>query len=167
MKDTLLTIYHGLPAPLRSVAASLRGFYLHSWRYGAETDRLVEEALDREYSSASKWKFWHEERLGYVLHRAATKVPYYRELWTARRMKGDKTSWQYLENWPILEKDSIRNNARAFVADDCDVRKMFREHTSGTSQQATIGSMVDSENGSRMVCNCGGSMAAVARPFST
>ena len=45
MTDTLLKLYHGLPAPLRSVAASLRGFYLRSWRYGTETDRLIEERL--------------------------------------------------------------------------------------------------------------------------
>ena len=111
MTDTLLKLYHGLPAPLRSVAASLRGFYLRSWRYGTETDRLVEEALDREYWSASQWKVWREERLAYVLHRAATRVPYYRELWTARRTKGDKTSWEYLENWPILEKDTYQTES--------------------------------------------------------
>jgi hypothetical protein len=48
MTDTLLKAYHGLPAPLRSIAASLRGLYLSYWRYGSETERLVEEALDRE-----------------------------------------------------------------------------------------------------------------------
>ena len=35
MTDTLLKAYHGLPAPLRSVAASLRGLYLSYWRYGS------------------------------------------------------------------------------------------------------------------------------------
>jgi phenylacetate-CoA ligase len=133
MTDVLLKTYHCLPNPLRSVAASLRGFYLRSWRYGPETDRLVEEAIDREHWSIDQWKTWRENRLAYVLDRAAKRVPFYRELWAARRRKGDKASWQYLENWPILEKDSIRENPLAFVANDCDVRKMFREHTSGTS----------------------------------
>lgn len=133
MTDVLLKAYHSLPGPLRSVAASIRGMYLRSWRYGAETDRLVEEALERETWTPSRWKVWQEERLAYVLHRAATQVPYYREQWAARRRQGDKASWDYLENWPILEKDSVRENPRAFVADDCDVRRMFREHTSGTT----------------------------------
>lgn len=133
MTDTLLKLYHGLPAPLRSVAASLRGFYLRSWRYGTETDRLIEEALDREYWSASQWKVWREERLAYVLHRAATRVPFYRDLWASRRTNGETASWEYLENWPILTKDSIRQNPHAFVADDCNIRKMFHEHTSGTT----------------------------------
>ena len=133
MTDTLLKAYHGLPAPLRSVAASLRGLYLSYWRYGSETERLVEEALDRESWTPGRWKAWHEERLAYVLHRAATRVPYYREQWAARRRRGDRASWEYLENWPILEKNSVRDNPSAFVADDCNLRLMFREDTSGTT----------------------------------
>ncbi|MDH4079251.1 MAG: AMP-binding protein [Nitrospira sp.] len=133
MRDAFLKAYHSLPGPLRSVAASMRGLYLRSWRYGPETDRLVEEALDRETWTPDRWKTWQEERRAYVLHRAATEVPYYRQQWAARRRGGDKASWEYLENWPILEKESVRETPRAFVADDCDVRKMFHEHTSGTT----------------------------------
>lgn len=133
MTPTLLKLYHGLPTPLRSLAASVRGYYLRSWRYGSETERLAEEAISRENWSQDQWRVWREERLAYVLHRAATRVPYYREQWALRRRNGDTTSWEYLENWPILEKDTIRENARAFVADDCDVRKMFHERTSGST----------------------------------
>jgi phenylacetate-coenzyme A ligase PaaK-like adenylate-forming protein len=133
MKDWQLKIYHRLPAPLCSMVASLHGYYLRSWRYGPETDRLVSEALEREQWGSETWRLWQEERLAYVLHRAATQVPYYREHWTVRRRKGDKSSWEYLENWPILEKDSVRANASAFVADDCKIQNMYHEHTSGTS----------------------------------
>ena len=49
MNDALLNIYHRFPYPLRSIAVSLRGLYLRSWRYGPETERFVEEALDREH----------------------------------------------------------------------------------------------------------------------
>jgi len=133
MKDQLLKLYHRLPGPARSVAASLHGYYLRSWRYGPETDRLVSEALEREQWSSEAWKLWQEERLAYVLHRAATQVPYYREQWTTRRRKGDRSSWEYLESWPILEKQSVRANASAFVADDCQIQDMYHEHTSGTS----------------------------------
>ncbi len=133
MTNTLLKVYHFLPAPLRSMAASMRGLYLRSWRYGSDTDRLVEEALERERWAPDRWKAWQEERLAYVLHRAATQVPYYREQWATRRRSGDKASWEYLGNWSILEKESLRANPHAFVADDCAVRKMFHEHTSGST----------------------------------
>src|SRR5919108_1156824 len=114
MRDTVLRLYHRLPAPTRSVAASLRGLYLRSWRYGPETERLVAEALEREQWSPERWKIWQEERLAYVLHRAATQVTYYREQWAARRRRGDRASWEYLENWPILEKEVVRETPRAF-----------------------------------------------------
>jgi phenylacetate-CoA ligase len=129
----LLTLYHHLPPPARNLAATLRGYYLRSWRYGPETERLVEEALERERWSAEQWKRWQEERLAYVLHRAATQVPYYRQQWEERRRRGDTASWEILENWPVLDKEPLRAHPQAFVADDCDIRRMFHEHTSGTT----------------------------------
>lgn len=130
---SFVTCYHRLPYPLRVLAASARGYYLRWWRYGPETERLVEEALERETWSPDRWKAWQEERLAYVLHRAATQVPYYRDYWQKRRRRGDRASWEVLENWPVLKKEPLRANPRAFVADDCDVRRMFHEHTSGTT----------------------------------
>ena len=133
MKDRLLHLYHRLPSPLRSAAASLQGYYLRSWRYGPETERLVAEALEREHWNLERWKVWQEERLVYVLHRAVTQVPYYREHWSTRRRKGDRASWELLEHWPVLESEAVRENPGAFIADDCNVRHMFHEHTSGTT----------------------------------
>ena len=133
MKPWLVSFYHRLPGSARSVAASLRGLYLRSWRYSSETERLVEEAHEREHWSAETWRHWQEARLAYVLERAATRVPYYRDHWTTRRRNGDRASWELVENWPLLEKESLRRNPRAFVADDRDVRRLFHEHTSGTS----------------------------------
>lgn len=133
MQEKLLQLYHRLPTPARSVAASLYGYYLRSWRYGPETDRLISEALERDQWDSKTWKNWQEERLAHVLHRAATQVPYYREQWAERRRRGDSASFEYLENWPVLKKEALRQNPLAFVADDRNVRRMYREQTSGTS----------------------------------
>jgi phenylacetate-CoA ligase len=133
LKDKLLAGYHLLPYPFKVLTASLRGFYLRSWRYGPETERLVEEALSRESWSLEQWRTWQQEKLGAALHRAATAVPYYRDYWEKRRRRGDQTAWEYLENWPILEKESLRSNPRAFVADDCNLKHLLEVHTSGTS----------------------------------
>jgi phenylacetate-CoA ligase len=133
MSDTLLRLYHGAPYPLRSLIASARGYYLRWWRYGPETDHLVEAALEREGWSQARWRVWQAERLAHILHRAATKVPFYREHWLQRRRRGDRASWEVLENWPILKKATLREQPAAFVADDCDIRRMYHEHTSGTT----------------------------------
>lgn len=131
---SLLTIYHRLPAGrARSVAATLRGAYLARWRYGPETDRLVGEALERDSWDAARWRAWQERRLAELLHRAATAVPYYRAHWAARRAAGDRASWEVLANWPVLEKGTVRDHPEALLADGCRRRRMFREHTSGTT----------------------------------
>lgn len=126
-------VYYRSPLPLRSLAASAYGWRLRLNRYGNETERLVDEALQRDNWSSEQWTAWQEKQLGPLLHRAATQVPYYRNQWLERRRRGDQASWEYLENWPILKKEAVRANPRAFVADDCDVRRMVRVQTSGTT----------------------------------
>ena len=127
-----LNIYHQAPYPMKVAAASLRGYYLRYWRYTKETEELVQQALDRERWSQERWQAWQEDRLDFILHRAATRVPYYRDYW-AQRSRLDNASWEYLENWPVLEKETLRQNPKAFVADDCNPGRMFPDHTSGTT----------------------------------
>jgi phenylacetate-CoA ligase len=131
--DWLLQLYHCSPYPLKVLAATAKGYYLRWWRYGPETERLVQEALERESWSLEKWRTWQEERLARVLHRAATQVPYYREQWGRRRRQGDRASWEVLEHWPVLEKEPLRQNPAAFVADGYQVWCMFPESTSGST----------------------------------
>ena len=133
VSDTLLRLYHRLPAPARSAAATVRGFYLRAWRYGADFERLVHAALARERWTPEQWKAWQDERLSALLERAATRVPFYREAWRARRRAGDHASWDRLEHWQVLEKQTLRDNPGAFLADDRAGRGLLREHTSGTS----------------------------------
>jgi len=128
-----MKVYARLPPAGRSLAATVRGYYLRSWRYGRTTEALIDAAREREQWSAGRWTRYQEERLAFVLHRAATRVPYYRDQWAERQRRGDRASWEHLENWPILSKDTLRATPSAFVADDCSPGKLFRERTSGTT----------------------------------
>ena len=131
--DGWLRLYHRLPAPIRSLAANLRGLHLQRLRYGPETESLVAEALERDNWSADRWSAFREERLAWLLNRAATQVPFYRMHWEKRRRAGDRSSWERIENWPLLHKETVRQHPHAFVADDCDPRRMIHYHTSGTT----------------------------------
>ena len=133
MNDRLLSIYQRMPGPVRSLTASIRGLQLRAWRYGRETERLIAQALERDFWSPAEWDAWKEERLGFILHRAATQVPFYRDYWTRQRRGGNRSSWAYLENWPGLEKESLRSQAGRFVADDTKSRQLLHSHTSGTT----------------------------------
>lgn len=133
MTDVWLRLYHHLPATARSAAATLRGLYLRSSRDGADFERLVEQAFARERWTPTQWQAWRDERLAAQLERAATRVPYYREAWRARRRLGDRASWEVLENWPLLDKKTLQENPRAFVADDRRCGDLVFERTSGTT----------------------------------
>lgn len=122
-----LDLYNRLPYAGRCLAAGLRGLQLRWWRYGAETPRLAAEARARESWSAEDWRRFREGALAALLRRAATRVPYYRELWKDRR--GDPGE---LTSWPVLRKEEVRRDPRAFLADDRP-RRMFPEHTSGST----------------------------------
>lgn len=128
-----LALYHRLPYPLKTAAAGARGRYLSRWRYGPDAEELVAATLAHDLWTLDQWAMWQDERLAFVLHRAATQVPYYRDQWARRRRAGDQSSWDILANWPILTKEALRQDPRAFVADDCQTDDMFYEHTSGTT----------------------------------
>jgi phenylacetate-CoA ligase len=128
-----MKVYHRMPAWTQSLGASLRGYYLNSSRYDGRTEELVEEALERESWQPEQWRQWQQEQLSLLLERAATKVPYYRETWSNRRRGGDRSSWEYLENWHPVEKADLRMRGKEFIADDIRIRSMVHEHTSGTT----------------------------------
>ena len=128
-----LQLYHRLPYPAKVLIASVHGCKLHWWRYGSKTDQLVEDAYRRESWRLEAWIAWQQGQLEFLLDRAATRVPYYRDQWQLRRRSGDKASWKYLENWPVLVKEQVRGNNVAFLADDCNPRWMYCDHTSGSS----------------------------------
>ena len=129
----LLALYHRAPYPLRVLAATARGHYLQRLRHGRETERLVEEAVDRERWTHDRRRAWQEERLARTLHLAATRVPAYRRQWELRRRHGDRASWEVLAHWPVLEKEQLRRRPAHFLVDGVRPRTLYREHTSGTT----------------------------------
>lgn len=133
MNRSLVGIYHRLPSAARSGIASLRGLYLRWWRYGARTEELVAEAIERESWTAERWRRYQEERLAFVLERAAARVPHYRDSWAERRRRGDRSAVDVLTNWPVLDKETLRQAPESFVADDRRIGSLFHEHTSGTT----------------------------------
>lgn len=66
MNPSWMAVYGSLPGPLKSVAASLRGWSLRRLRYGPDTERLVEEAFEREQWAPPRWKAWQEERIAAI-----------------------------------------------------------------------------------------------------
>lgn len=126
-----LSIFHRLPSPARHIAATLHGHTLRSRRYGPETEKLVEAALDRDTWSSKKWACWTEENLGHLLEHAARQVPHYRRVWS--RKGYEELSAGALSNWPILKKEVLRTAPEHLIAANSKQRSLIEEHTSGTT----------------------------------
>jgi phenylacetate-CoA ligase len=54
-------------------------------------------------------------------------------MWSERRVRGDRSSIELLENWPVLKKDQIRLAPRAFLADGINMSRQIKENTSGST----------------------------------
>jgi len=129
----LNSIYYFLPYYIRRLAAGTMGYFLSKRRYTQQTESLVAEILERDYWTTTQWQEWTQIQLAHQLENAATHCPYYRQQWVERRKRGDRASWVYLENWPILNKDAVRENPGAFLVDYSRKNRFYEEHTSGTS----------------------------------
>ena len=53
--DGVKELYHSLPYPLKVLGASMYGYYLRGWRYGFDSEKKVEQALERESWSSEQW----------------------------------------------------------------------------------------------------------------
>lgn len=133
MNSRVTCIYQALPYTFRCLGASLWGYHLRMLRYGPETERLVAEALEREFWDASQWKAWRDEKLPDFLEDAARKVPYYRAMWESRRKQGDLSDWRDLQNWPTLSKEEVRSNPQAFLRESGRRETLYLESTGGTT----------------------------------
>jgi phenylacetate-CoA ligase len=131
MPSLAANIYFLLPSFLKEGVASVRGYQLRRWRYSHTTDQQVEEALDRESWSDAQWRAWRQPKLTALLRRAATKVPYYRELWSSRPQ--ERKDFGTLQNWPVLKKNALREQPHAFLAEDVDPKQLGVLHTSGST----------------------------------
>jgi phenylacetate-coenzyme A ligase PaaK-like adenylate-forming protein len=109
----------------------VRGYQLRKWRYSHTTDQQVKEALDRESWNGAQWQAWRQPKLTALLRRAATRVPYYRDLWSSR--PHERREFESLQNWPVLKKSALREQADAFLAEDVDPNQLGVLHTSGST----------------------------------
>lgn len=119
---SLVGLYHALPGPLKSVAASLHGLGLARQRYGPETAELVAAARERESWPPPRWALWQEQRLAELL-------PAWAALAAQRGREGAKT---HLQGWPVLDKQNVRADPAGFRIPD-EAGSHHAERTSGST----------------------------------
>lgn len=122
--------YARLPVPLQHAAVSAFGAYWWWLRFGPGYRRCVREFEERERFTADQWQAWQEQELASVLEVART-VPWYARNWTASEHRAAAAG--RLEDLPLLGKQAVRADPRAFVRPGGNERRHHVFHTSGTS----------------------------------
>lgn len=109
-------LYAKLPAWSQHIAVSVYGAYWRHLRFGVGYAHYVDQYREREYWRFQQWQDWQLEQLHNLLSTCTSQVPYYRENWSEAEnrtaMKGD------LSGLPLLKKDCIRENPKAFLRKD-------------------------------------------------
>lgn len=125
------TAYKRMPVWAQHAAVSVYGVYWHRLRFGPGYHDSLRGYLDRERYDAEHWRIWQERRLKTLLEIAITHVPYYRQTWSASDLAMARAG--RLEELPLLEKDPIRANPKAFLRNDIRPRRRLIFHTSGST----------------------------------
>jgi phenylacetate-CoA ligase len=123
--------YAQLPVWAQHSAVSAYGAYWYWVRFGPGYRRHERNYRERDRWSAAEWKVWQNNRVKELLETAADRVPYYRETWSDHDKRAACAG--RLTELPLLEKQPIRANPRAFLRDDWHPRPELVFHTSGST----------------------------------
>lgn len=124
-------IYAKLPVPLQNGAVTLYGAYWHWLRFGGNYKEIEAGYRKREGYSEEQWKAYQSIQLIKLLSLAAATVPYYQDCWTKEQKEAAQRG--VLEELPLLEKDPIRNNPRAFLSTKVSQKGIKTFYTSGST----------------------------------
>lgn len=123
-------LYARLPVWAQHAAVTAYGVYWNRLRFGRGYAGFVEGYRKRDRFTREQWASYQQAELTHLLELAATRVPYYRQTWTAAQKAAARAG--RLEDLPLLEKEPMRADARAFVRDDAHERSVVF-HTSGST----------------------------------
>ncbi len=124
-------VYGCLPVWAQHMAATLYGGYRYWLRFGPGFKRCVREYSARERFTTDEWLSWQQEKLKPLLALCADHVPYYRRTWTQAQKEAARVG--SLADLPLLDKEPIRANPKAFCRDDLYPRFRVTFHTSGST----------------------------------
>jgi len=127
-------IYWNAPSFVKNWMASFHARKLDRQRYGLEYQQSLIELAKHDKWSAEYFAEYQREQVVKIIRHAATKVPYYRNIFTELNIQPDSiTQLKHLPRLPILEKEVVRSNPKSLVDETLKIKDLFLFHTSGTT----------------------------------
>lgn len=129
-----MALYERLPVPLQNVACSWQGYRESRIRFGAEFRRRLALLTEAERWSRGEIEAYQDEQIRALVRHAFERVPYYREVMDALRLRPDDIRGRAdLPKLPVTTKEAVRRHAPRMLATGVPPRRLIRRHTSGTT----------------------------------
>jgi phenylacetate-CoA ligase len=130
----LIELYHKLPFWLQNVALSVYGLVLQRRYYGDDFSLWCNMFDGQERWGRARIEQYQLVNLEHVLELAITYVPYYRDAFKSKGKDRVKlSSLDDLREFPILEKEAIRQDSARFIDDRLDASALIPDRTSGST----------------------------------
>lgn len=123
-------LYTRLPTLGQHAAVSAYGVYWRWLRFGSGYSQYVNDYRQRSNFTREQWRAWQGKRLSEVMQ-AAANAHYYKTLWTTSEKRAALAG--RLEDLPVLEKEPLRVDPRAFIRQDMNTRGTLTFSTSGST----------------------------------
>lgn len=124
-------LYSFLPIWTQNAAVSTYGLFWWNLRFGHGYSKFLQEYLEREYYSLDQWQAWQKEQLNKILPMCANHVRYYRDNWSESQRNSAING--EINSLPLLEKNSLRENPKAFLQEKIHPIRPQVFPTSGTT----------------------------------
>ena len=130
----LMGIYNRLPVFAQNLAFSAAGAKIQRTRFGAGFEEKLAEFESHEGWSRDELWAWRDARLRELVDHAYRTVAYYRDVMNEGGI--DPASIKCaddLAKLPLLTKDMVKANPKAFVSSEASKMDLLHVHTSGTT----------------------------------
>lgn len=125
-------LYAKLPLWGQNLAVSAYGLYWYWLRFGPGYQKAVNAYRHREQTfGVTEWADYQNRMVKDLLKTAVDHVSYYRNRWSLSEKKAALAG--QLQDLPLLEKDPLRENPKAFLREDVRPGKELIFHTSGST----------------------------------
>ena len=130
-------IYSYFPLWLQNIACDYYSHKMTKLRFNEEFFSLLEWLRESQFWSKEKIEAYQEEQIEQIIRHAYNTVPYYKELFTANRLKPkDIKSISDMDKIPVLTKEIYRNNRDKLVSASCNKGDIYWGRTSGSTGKA-------------------------------
>lgn len=127
-------LYSLLPPLAQDVLVSVAGVRRRRLRFSPHFDARLRFLTESDGWPMSDLAAYQEEQLRLLVEHAYSHVPYYRRAFDELRLRpSDIRTVEDLRKLPVLEKETVRAQAKDFVSRAFRKRSLIAGHTSGTT----------------------------------